>query len=139
MIKMPYKDSLSTSNSDCTVTTTTAKAAACLDPVPVMILICSLAAGCRCARRTGSSVGNQDGLIPGPVSRLSPATSSHPCVVCRDHPVIHTIHIIHIHNPHPCVGCLVTGFLSASVDDDISASAAEICDADGDMSIMSSD
>ena len=40
--------------------------------------------------------------------------------------------------PHPCVGCLVTGLLSASVDD-ISASAAEICDTDSDMSIMSSD
>ena len=62
-----------------------------------MILICSPAAVCRCARRTGSSVGNQDSLIPGPVSRLSPATSSHPCVVCRDHPVIHTIHTIHTH------------------------------------------
>ena len=75
---------------------TAAKAAVCLDPQPVMILICSPAAVCRCARRTGSSVGNQDSLIPGPVSRLSPATSSHPCVVCWDHPVIHTIHI-HIH------------------------------------------
>ena len=109
---------------------TAAKAAACLDPAPVMILICSLAAVCRCARRTGSSVGNQDSLIPGPVSRLSPATSSHPCVVCGAHPY-------HPY-PHPCVGRLVTGLHSASVDD-ISASAAEICDTDSDMSIMSSD